>query len=301
MNTAVAFLIFSRPEPTRRVLAAIREARPRLLLVVADGPRADRPEDAAKCAEVREVVERGVDWPCEVRKNYADTNLGCARRVSSGLDWVFEEVEEAIILEDDCLPHATFFPFCEELLARYREDERVAQIAGCSFQDQGRAPASPSYFFSRYPHCWGWATWRRAWRHYDHSMSAWRQVDRSWLDEVFEEAAERRWWSEAFDATAAGRLDSWAFRWTLSTLSRGRVSAVPFENLVTNIGFGADATHTRGGDRLEIPATGLSFPLSHPAGVRRHEGADAHTSRRLFRKPGVAARVLRIFRRLFAT
>ena len=136
MKTPVAFLIFNRPETTARVLEEIARARPPKLLVVADGPRADRPGEADLCRAARAVLSR-VDWPCEVLTNFSETNLGCRRRVSSGLDWVFEEVEEAIVLEDDCLPHPSFFPFCEELLERYRADERVMAVSGDNFQ-QGR-------------------------------------------------------------------------------------------------------------------------------------------------------------------
>ena len=129
MRTPVAFLIFNRPDATRRVFESIRDAKPPLLLVVADGPRPDRPDDSRACAEARSLIDR-VDWNCEVRTNYSDVNLGCGKRVSSGIDWVFQQVEEAIILEDDCVPDPTFFRFCEELLEKYRHDERISEIGG---------------------------------------------------------------------------------------------------------------------------------------------------------------------------
>src|SRR5665648_587346 len=164
LKTPVAFIIFNRPETTRRVFAEIAKARPTKLLVIADGPRATHPDDAEKCAVVRAIID-GVDWDCEVLKNYSDVNLGCKRRVSSGLDWVFDTVEEAIILEDDCLPHPTFFRFCEEMLAKYRDDKRIAMISGDNFQF-GKKRTEYSYYFSRYTHIWGWASWRRAWDNY---------------------------------------------------------------------------------------------------------------------------------------
>ena len=168
-RTPVAMLIFNRPETTARVFERVREARPPKLLVVADGPRADRPGEAGRCREARAVVE-AVDWPCELMTDYSEANLGCGERISSGLDWVFDSVEEAIVLEDDCLPHPSFFRFCEELLKRYRAEERVMHVSGDNFQSAGRAGGavgrllrlagrswSPSYYFSRYAHVWGWA------------------------------------------------------------------------------------------------------------------------------------------------
>ena len=152
-STPVAFIIFNRPDTTKRVFAEIAKARPPKLLVIADGPRADHPADVEKCAAVRAIID-GVDWDCEVLKNYSDVNLGCKRRVSSGLDWVFDTVEEAIILEDDCLPHPTFFRFCEEMLEKYRDDKRIAMISGDNLQF-GRKRTGYSYYFSRYPHIWG--------------------------------------------------------------------------------------------------------------------------------------------------
>lgn len=245
MNTAVAFIVFNRPEVTRRVLAAIREARPPMLLVIADGPRADMPGEAAKCAEVRAIIEAGVDWPCEVRRNYSEINLGCGRRVASGLDWVFEQVEEAIILEDDCLPDPTFFPFCEELLARYRDDERVAQIGGTNHQYREFTCAN-SYFFSRYNHIWGWATWRRAWRLNDFNMLQWPAFrDRADWVHLFPERSTRLFWRSTWGGVAGGKVDTWDLRWTFTCIRFGLLTALPALSLVENIGFGAEATHTK--------------------------------------------------------
>ena len=163
MRTPVAFLIYRRPDLTARVFEAIARAKPPVLLVVADGPK-DAGEEA-RCAAAREVIEK-VDWPCEVRRNYSDANLGCRERVATGLDWVFRQVEEAILLEDDCLPSPDFFAFCEAMLERFRNDDRVGHVSG-SNSDRGRASRETSYYFSRYSTIWVWATWRRAWKDYD--------------------------------------------------------------------------------------------------------------------------------------
>ena len=168
----VVLIVFNRPEVTKIVFERIRQARPGLLMLVADGPRERRQGEPDACRQVRQIVEH-VDWPCEVLKNYSDTNMGCGARVASGIDWVFQHVEQAVILEDDCLPDPTFFRFCEELLDRYRYEERVMQISGSNFLF-GRRAVEVSYYFSRYPLCWGWATWRRAWRHFDFNMQTWK-------------------------------------------------------------------------------------------------------------------------------
>jgi hypothetical protein len=290
----VVFLIFNRPDCTARSLAAIRAARPRRLYVVADGPRPDQEGEAALCAQVRALVEREVDWPCEVIRDYAPVNLGCARRVSTGLDAVFARETTAIILEDDCVPDPTFFSFCTELLERYCDEPRVAQIAGCSFQDAGVA-GQASYFFSRYPHCWGWATWRRAWQHYDHAMPAWSGLrKRQWIAARVSDPAERRFWMHSFAATARGRIDSWAYRWTFALWQRDCVSISPYRNLVTNIGFGGSATNTREAD----PLAPMPFPLVHPGTIICDAAADDRTARRVFRRQSLIFRLLRRLRRV---
>ncbi|HVG28582.1 MAG TPA: hypothetical protein VM864_02575 [Pyrinomonadaceae bacterium] len=280
MRTPVAFLIFNRPDVTARVFAEIARARPPKLLVVADGARADCPGEREACERTRAVVER-VDWDCEVLTNFAGENMGCRRRVSSGITWVFEEVEEAIIVEDDCLPHPSFFPYCEELLARFREDERVMMLSGDNFQF-GRRRTPYSYYFSRLMHIWGWASWRRAWRHYDVGMRLWAGLrDTPWLSDLLGDEEAAAFWRDVFDRAAAGH-DTWDFQWVFACWAQHGLSALPESNLVTNIGFGAGATHTHAETRAaNIPAEALEFPLRHPPHVVREREADLFTMREL--------------------
>lgn len=300
LEIPLVFIVFNRPETTRRVWERIRAAQPRRLFVIADGPRADRPADQESCTAVRQIVER-IDWPCEVSREYSAPNLGAAVRVSSGLDWVFTQADEAIILEDDCLPDPTFFPFCAELLARYRDEPRVAQIAGCSFQGEAH-PGKTSYYFSRYPHGWGWATWRRAWNHYDHSMRAWREeCGTEWLAQCIGDPAERRIWEQSFDGTLTGEVDAWDYRWVLAVWRSGGLSILPYRNLISNIGFGADATHTKGSSPwAALPVSPMPFPLEHPTGFMRDEAADERTGRLVFRPPSWPVRLVRRFKQLFS-
>ena len=273
----VVLLVFRRPDLTRRVIAALREVRPPRIFIVADGPRPAVPGDAALCAEVRAVCEREIDWNAEIRREFAETNLGLRKRVSSGLDWVFSQVEDAIILEDDCVPQPEFFQFCAELLERYRNDERVGVITGDNFQPQP-FDCGASYYFSRFPHCWGWATWRRAWRRFDEPLKRWPALRESeWLDSLFPgqpRAAAR--WRQIFDETHARKIDSWAYGWVFSCWAAGFLTATPRVNLVENIGVGPEATHTVADHGLTIPkGLRLDFPLVHPSAVTRRETADA--------------------------
>ena len=266
MNTPVAMFLFNRPELTARVFAEVRRARPSTLLLVADGPRSE--QESIRCELARKAVER-IDWDCRVLRNYSDVNLGCRGRMSGGIDWVFAQVDEAILLEDDCLPDPTFFRYCSELLRRYRADERVMLISGDNFQ-RGRRRTPHSYYFSRIPHIWGWATWRRAWRHFDVNLSRWpalRETD--FLDHLIENPQFARTYRRIFDDTAAGRIDTWDHQWAFACWQNNGLCALPETNLITNLGFGPDATHTRNADSpdSEIATTAMRFPINHPPAV----------------------------------
>ncbi|HXG29189.1 MAG TPA: hypothetical protein VNJ47_10145 [Nevskiales bacterium] len=274
-DTPIVLLIFNRPRPTARVFAEIAKVRPRKLLVVADGPRPGRSGEDRLCAETRAVIER-VDWPCDVQTHYSDINLGCRQRITSGLDWVFSRVDRAIILEDDCLPDPSFFRFCTELLERYRDDERVHMIRGGNFLE-GRRPVDTSYYFSRWFHIWGWATWARAWHHNDVSMADWPRLrDSGWLESFLPTPAMCARAREIFDDSYAGRLDTWEYYWVYSSWLRKALAISPATNLVTNIGFGEDATHLRNSrhPHSELPVTPMAFPLRHPEMVCVSKEAD---------------------------
>lgn len=268
-------LIFNRPRTTRRVLAAVAKARPPRLLVVADGPRTSQPEDARLCREARAVIE-SVDWPCEVLMHYSDTNLGCKQRILSGLDWVFSQVDQAIILEDDCLPDPGFFPFCEEMLTRYRDDERIHMVRGGNFFG-GRRIGSTSYHFSRWYHIWGWATWARAWRCTDVNMSRWPELrDSGWLERRLPLKAMADRARQIFDDAYANQVTTWEYHFTFMGWVRDAMAVCPMENMVTNIGFGPDAAHYTVEDHPHsmLPTSSIQFPLRHPDTVSVSEKAD---------------------------
>ena len=278
METPVAFIIFNRPDTTARVFEAIRQAKPPLLLVIADGARSSKLGEADKCVATRAIIDR-VDWDCEVKTNYSDVNLGCGKRVSSGIDWVFQEVEEAIILEDDCLPHPSFFQFCEEMLEYYRNDSRIMAISGNNFQ-RGKKCNDDSYYFSRYNHVWGWASWRRAWKNYDFTMSQWPQIrDGNWLNSVLDNKDLSRYWTVEFEKAHRGDIDTWDYQWTFACWVQNSLTILPQVNLISNIGFNPDATHTK----KDVPWASQSiypidFPLTHPSFILRNTVADRFTN-----------------------
>lgn len=282
LQTPVAFIIFNRPDTTERVFAEIAKAKPPELLIVADGPRTSHHDDAEKCTTAREIVER-VNWDCKVFKNYSDINLGCKKRLSSGLDWVFEQVPEAIILEDDCLPYPDFFKFCEVLLGRYRDDERISQIGGTNFQF-GHIRTKESYYFSRYNHVWGWASWRRAWQHYEADANVWPEIrDNGWLDSLICSSREKKYWYKVFNAVYDGKIDTWDYQWLLASWAQGMVSIIPRVNLVSNIGFGSEATHTCEKNKYSsMDINSIEFPLKHPDIILPHKEADNYTAHSMF-------------------
>lgn len=266
LTTPVVLMFFNRPEPTTQVMNAIRQARPDTLILVQDGPRPHHPSDEATSYATRAIAEE-IDWECEVHRVYAETNLGVRQRFLTGLDTVFDLVESAIILEDDCLPDPSFFPFCDELLTRFAHDDRVGIISGNNFL-HGNSPTPDSYFFSPDVRIWGWATWRRVWREFSAA-----EKSRTWDDTTVSLAVGRlhspvRRRAMHHMARIVESLDTWDVSFVLHCLHKGFVNATPSVNLVRNIGFGAQSTHTSFHSFTDdVPTGTLSFPLRHPASV----------------------------------
>ncbi len=298
LTTPVALMIFNRPDTTQRVLAAIARAKPKKLLVVGDGARAGRPGEAAKVAATRSLID-GVNWDCEVLTNFSDVNLGCRRRMSSGIDWIFDMVEDAIILEDDCLPDDSFFRYCEELLNLYRQDQRIGHINGANFHF-GRRINDDSYYYSKYSHIWGWASWRDRWqKYYDVDMKHWPRIrDDGRLADIFGCRAEQAYWTGIFESTFRGDIDTWDYQWVFACMLQGFSSALPNVNLVSNIGFGPEATHTSEHCVLANMAShAMQFPLRHPIGQFQCRTLDARFFDTFLRVP-IRRRVGRRIRRL---
>lgn len=281
----VVLLIFNRPEKTLRCLEHLRQARPPELFVVADGPRSGHPSDAERCTATRACLDR-VDWPCRVHRLFRNENLGCRQSVSSGLNWAFEAVSQAVIIEDDCLVDPSFFPFARTVLERFGTQARLGSI--CAMNVLGpKAPQEVSYFFSRFNLCWGWATTRKAWNHYDASMSAWPELrGSSWLKELGLTPVEQHYWRTLFDDahdSRPGSLDSWAVIWMYSCWRQRLCHAIPHTNLVCNVGFDAESTHTGGlGHTEQPPMLPMEEPITHPDRMVWNDRADTRMAPRLY-------------------
>ena len=292
-KTAVLVVPFSRADCYERTLRAIREARPPRLYLAMDAPRPHVAGEAERVAATRAVTARVVDWPCEVRTLVAEKNLGPNPRVASAVDWIFSHEERAIIFDDDCVAHPTFFQFCDELLEKYADDERVGMISGNQFVPGGWPGADgASYAFARLGQIWGWATWRRAWRNYDYDMQAWPAARRSdFLSRIFPRRRDQVYWRKNFDDIRDPGC--WDYRWCFARWLHRQVAVVPAVNLSQNIGFRPDATHTTQLDHpaANVPLVALEFPLRHPARVALDEALDAETTRLIFSTGTIAHRL----------
>lgn len=263
MDAPVLLIIFNRPDTTQKVFEAIRSVKPSKLLISADAPRPHKPGEAEKCQQARAITEN-IDWDCEVYRQYSNTNLGCKYGPISAINWAFSIVDEAIILEDDCLPNAAFFNFCDHFLRKYRHDYRVMQIAGTNLLDQWKSNTQ-DYHFSYSGCIWGWATWKRAWHYYDPDMKllSYPEVQRRLKDVLtgeYEFSRRMLHWK----TTLENRIDAWDYQWDFARFLQSGLCVVPSRNLVINLGFGhQDATHTvKARKGLENQRVyDLSFPL----------------------------------------
>ena len=278
VNTPVLFMVFNRPESTCKTFGMIKKASPSKLYVAADGPRKHVPGEYEKCMKVRQTIEEGIDWDCEVFYLFQDSNLGCGKAIQQAITWFFEAEEMGIILEDDCVPNESFFHFCSAMLALYKDRTDVFHINGSNFQ-YGKKRGAASYYFSSLVHVWGWASWRRAWRLYDKDMTGYEQVKKH---HMFKEILP---WNQ-FDEVIAGIVDTWDLQWFFTCLKNNALTIIPNVNLINNIGFeNEEATHTsfKTPDYiLKNPQAELVLPLTHPNKIQRHSIADDFTGIKVF-------------------
>lgn len=286
LDTPVLLIAWRRDSILQKVIDALRIVRPRQLFIACDGPNRERLGEAEKVAATRALIDTCIDWDCQVDKLYSDINLGCRRCVSSAITWFFSHVEEGIILEDDCVPHIDFFGFCSSLLDRYRNDSRIWSICGSNFQ-LGHRRGDASYYFSIHGDSWGWATWRRAWEHYEQTEALWpRFRDSGRLRDVFLIKQEEIFWldiiNNLFDN---GKPDSWAYQWWLTSWMNHGLHIWPNSNLISNIGFGDDATHTFGATLFAGTQLQSLGPLTHPDFILPDRTADEFSF--LYRRSGL--------------
>jgi len=262
LNVPILFMIFRRPESTSNVFAEIRRAAPPRLYIAADGPRPHVPADKELCRQVREITNK-VDWPCEVKTLFREKNLGCKYAPSSAVTWFFENEEMGIILEDDCIPHPSFFRYCEELLLEYRNDSRISMIAGANLIDS-QVPINTSYCFTRYYSIWGWASWRRAWKPYDVEIKDWRrQITPEEISCFFPSALVTEHYEHTFDEITVKNFQTWDFQWTMCCLFNYGLCITPRVNMITNVG--TEGAHFSGASKANfLERKEMAFPLSRP-------------------------------------
>lgn len=289
LNTAVLFLVFNRLDTTKQVFEAIRKAKPPRLYVAADGAREDKEGEDKKAQEVRDFILSNIDWDCDVKTLFRDNNLGCKMAVSSAIDWFFENEEMGIILEDDCLPSQSFFWFCEELLIRYKDDMRVGQISGDNFQKEIKR-GEADYYFSIYNHIWGWASWSNRWKEYDVNLTQFKNSN--FIDNLFNNKNTLRYWKETFDTMKQQKIDTWDYQWTFCLWSKKRLTILPNVNLVENVGFGVDATHTTGESEFANLKSYDIVLKNHPSEIIQNYVADEFTSKLMFGKKNIIFRII---------
>jgi hypothetical protein len=285
-KTPILFLIFNREDTTQKVFEAIRQRKPKYLFVAADGPRKNKIDEAERCQRTRDIIKQ-VDWDCELKTLFRDENLGCKIAVSSAITWFFEQVEQGIILEDDCLPDPSFFPYCEELLNRYKDDTRIGHISGnCFFPNQ--LDKDYSYNFCSMSHIWGWATWRRVWKNYDVNFPYWSKYryNQEVRNRIFNNLWEKIYFSSFISDTLSGKrkINTWDVQYLFMLRLQHQLSVYPICNLVTNIGLNSIFdTHTSSkSDKLCIHLSSLSFPLKHPEYIVPNSKIDKTTMKKSF-------------------
>ena len=267
-------LIFNRPDTTVKVFNSIRKFEPRKLFIACDGPRHNNKTDLENVQQVRNYIIDAIDWQCDVHTLFREKNLGCKIAVSSAIDWFFDHNEMGIILEDDCVPHLSFFKFCEELLIKYKDEKQVMQISG--YNAMNRVSLKESYYFAKFGPIWGWASWRRAWKHYDVQMKAWEKTTANELNsEYCDSRLEALWRIRTYNKIYRGEINTWDYQWSFAKLINKGLSIIPFNNLVYNIGFGENATHTKNLVHQKIQNNiGINFPLQHPEKIMRNKKLD---------------------------
>ncbi len=290
MKAPIVLIIYNRSYLTKKIIDVLRNIKPKTIYVIADGPKDDT--DFGKCRQARNEVEK-IDWNCTIHKRYSKINNGLRRNMVNGLDWVFKSVDRAIILEDDLTIDESFFKFCDELLEKYKDSDEIISISGNNFQF-GKTKIKESYYFSKYVHSWGWATWRRGWKLYDDSMKDWLVIskDKSFQN-YFQNIFSVMYWKQIFKLVYQGEINSWAYIWSYTAFKNQKLTIIPKVNLVSNTGYGKQATHTFFKIRtMGMKTEKINFPLKHPNNIVENKKADLVTERNVYMNPFVVLSLL---------
>lgn len=277
----ILLLIFNRPDETSVVFEKIRKIQPTKLFISGDGPRLGNSNDEAKIVETRNLVLNNIDWDCECLTNFSEQNLGCGRSVSNGISWFFENVPFGIILEDDCSPQIDFFNYAKELLIKYKNDLNIWHISGNSIVNQNvfKRRDTSSYYYSNFNHVWGWATWANRWNYYDFKLS--NITETNFIKERFSLVKDIEFWENLFFKMKNSEIDTWDYQWTFAMWYNNGISIVPKINLIENIGFGENATHTLLAPNFSTTSFSLS-EIVHPSEIIINTKADNYVMRKIF-------------------
>ena len=254
-NIPILILGYNRPFHIKKLITSLKKIQPKKIYVSLDGSKKNT-KDINKCKLVKDEIER-INWNCLIKKNYNLNNLGCKKSVSNGINWFFKNNNFGIILEDDCIPNLTFFNFCKKINEVHRDNEKIFAISGSNFFNK---KIEGDYFYSKYNHCWGWASWRRAWKHYDNSLSFWNKWKNSDNWKTFHKnKIERRYWEKIFNELKKGKIDSWAYTWTCSVWKKNGLTIIPKKNLIKNIGFDINATNSLKEEQKHLKTYSIKF------------------------------------------
>jgi hypothetical protein len=276
MSTPILYLVFNRPDIVKQTFPEIQKAEPKQLFIASDGPR--NSEEKKKTEAIRKYILENINWECEVKTLFREKNLGCKYAVSGAIDWFFENVEQGIILEDDCLPNQSFFRFCQEMLWKYRKDKQIGQISGTNFLK--RNYSRQSYIFSKYGSIWGWATWKRAWENYDVDLKDFENFEKIKFKHSLS-FFEKQFRRINYNKIKKEHFDTWDYQWNLIKNRWGLLSIVSQNNLIKNIGFGIHGTHTRRNLKFKNNFTSIPFPLAHPAKIQKNKIYDRDYTRKI--------------------
>lgn len=262
-NVPILFLIFNRPEETSKVFEEIRKIKPAKLYIAADGPRLGKESDIVNCKKTRTIVNN-IDWECQTFTLFRDTNLGCGKAVSSSISWFFNQEEEGIVIEDDCLPHQDFFYYCRDLLSKYRNSDKVMFIGGTNYQ-QIENQHNNSYYYSTFSHVWGWASWARVWKQYDLDLKRYPKNNfKEILTETFKYNDLIKYWMQCYAVINRRLIDTWDYQLSISILYNKGLCIIPSKNLVSNIGFTTNSTHTNiANSNLSLMSTSSILPIEY--------------------------------------
>jgi hypothetical protein len=291
----ILFVVFNRPDTTKLVFEKIKKIKPSKLFISSDYYREWKLGEKEKCDEVRRIILDNIDWNCQVFTKFNDKNLGCKYAVSSAINWFFENVDSGIILEDDCLPSDSFFEFCKVNLEYYKDDKRIMHIGGTNFQKTNKR-GEYTYYFSKFVHVWGWATWKRAWKYYDVEMKNFEEFKKNnCIRNIFDCKKQQKRFLNIFEETYNKRIDTWDYQWFYTVISQNGLSIIPNKNLVSNIGFNEHATHTK--DKMSTFSNMNSYELNeeikHPQFLLQNKIADEFTYNIMFKNKNIIQRIIR--------